>query len=352
MKAVGLAAVAWGVALGVTALTAAPPPPDPVAPEQMRRVYDEVRTPHKYGVVLRPDPGKMVDSPSVFRAGGRWYMTYIQFDNVGYQTRLARSDDLLAWEPLGTVLTGRNGKWDAKQAAGYVALQDPTWGGSYELEKYAGRHWMTYLGGALAGYETDPLAIGVASTTDPTKVQEWERESDGPVLSRDDTDVRPWEQTTLYKSNVIHDPGKRTGHPFVMFYNGKHGRTERIGIAVSDDMVHWKRLGTDPVIDNGPVGISGDPQVVRLGDLWVMFYFGAFWRPGAFDTFAVSHDLVHWTKWTGPDLVAPSEPWDRLYAHKPWVVRHDGVVYHFYCAVGDQGRAIAVATSKEMRKDR
>lgn len=45
------------------------------------------------------------------------------------------------------------------------------------------------------------------------------------------------------------------------------------------------------------------------------------WKPGAFDTFAVSSDLVHWTKWTGPDLVAPSLPWDETYAHKPWVLK-------------------------------
>jgi len=48
------------------------------------------------------------------------------------------------------------------------------------------------------------------------------------------------------------------------------------------------------------------PQVVRPGDVWVMFYFGAFWRPKAFDTFARSYDLVRWTKWEGPDLVTPS----------------------------------------------
>jgi len=103
------------------------------------------------------------------------------------------------------------------------------------------------------------------------------------------------------------------------------------------------------VIDNGK-GISGDPQVVRMGDVWAMFYFGAFWRPKAFDMFACSYDLVHWTKWEGPDLIAPSEPYDETYAHKPWLVKHDGVVYHFYCAVGDQGRVIALATSHDLRR--
>lgn len=97
-------------------------------------------------------------------------------------------------------------------------------------------------------------------------------------------------------------------------------------------------------------GISGDPQIVRMGDLWVMFYFGAFWQPGAFDTFACSNDMVHWTKWEGKHLIESSEPWDKQFAHKPWVIKHNGVVYHFYCAVGDQGRVIALATSKDMKK--
>ena len=48
------------------------------------------------------------------------------------------------------------------------------------------------------------------------------------------------------------------------------------------------------------------------------------------------------------DLVEPSEPWDRKYAHKPWVIKHGGIVYHYYCAVGNSGRVIALATSKDL----
>jgi hypothetical protein len=50
-------------------------------------------------------------------------------------------------------------------------------------------------------------------------------------------------------------------------------------------------------------------------------------------------------------LIAPSEPWDTPFAHKPWLIKHDGVVYHFYCAVGgkEQHRAIALATSRDLR---
>jgi len=31
-------------------------------------------------------------------------------------------------------------------------------------------------------------------------------------------------------------------------------------------------------------------------------------------------------------------------------VKWKGTVYHFYCAVGDQGRVIAVATSRDLRR--
>ena len=50
----------------------------------------------------------------------------------------------------------------------------------------------------------------------------------------------------------------------------------------------------------------------------------------------------------GPRLVEPSELWDKTFAHKPWVLKHDGVVYHYYCAVGNEGRCIALATSRRM----
>jgi predicted GH43/DUF377 family glycosyl hydrolase len=314
-----------------------------------QRVYEEVKTPCKYGIILRGEEGNPVDCPSVFRQGDRWYMVYICMNKKGYETHLAESNDLLKWTPLGKILPfSGQGHWDAYQAAGYIALQDDEWGGSATLQQYADHYWMSYLGGALEGYETDPLAIGIAWTDDPVVPKPWQRLPE-PVLTRDQPDCRYWEKLTQYKSNVIWDKDKTLGSPFVMFYNAKTvSGYERIGMAVSDDMRTWKRFGTEPVIDNGN-GISGDPQVVKMGDLWVMFYFGAFWKPKAFDTFACSYDLIHWAKWNGPHLVEPSEPWDQEFAHKPWLIKYQGVVYHYYCAVGDQGRVIALATSKNLK---
>ena len=39
----------------------------------------------------------------------------------------------------------------------------------------------------------------------------------------------------------------------------------------------------------------------------------------AFNTFAASYDLVHWTDWKGADLIIPSKDYDELFAHKSYV---------------------------------
>lgn len=320
-----------------------------VSLETMENVYDEVKTPYKYGVVFQhPDSTKMIDSPTIFRESGLWYMTYIVFDGQGYETWIAESEDLLHWESKGKILSFTEDTWDANQKAGYVSLVNIDWGGDYSAEKYQDKYWMTYLGGNTAGYEAGVLKIGLANSTTLTEVNEWNTDNP-PLLSPDDKDVRWFENKTIYKSLVIRDRKNLTGHPFVMYYNSKGDTAdyESIGMAVSDDMVSWKRYGERPVITKYK-GISGDAQIAKYNDLYIMFYFGAFWKPGAFERFACSYDLINWTEWEGEDLVSPSEDYDETYAHKPWVIKWNGVVYHFYNAVGNRGRVIALATSRDL----
>ena len=352
--------------VSVATLPAADPPsrtvlPFPSAPERavepavMQRIYDEVKTPFRYGIVIPAEKGEVVDCPNVFRHGKQWYMMYVvNRDQVGYETHLARSDDLLHWEKLGRILTFRPAGWDQWQADGGISLYDYRWDGTHTLGRHDGKYWLSYIGGALKGYETAPLGIGLAWTDDPTAVAEWNRLEENPVLATTQPDVRPFESVTLYKSAVIHDDALTLGWPFVMFFNGKtkQGNHESIGMAVSRDLRHWERYGDGPVVDNKPgkPAISGDPQITKIGDVWVMFYFGFRWKPGAFDTFACSYDLVHWTRWDGANLIEPGPTYDKTFAHKPWLLKHDGVVYHYYCAVGPEGRVIALATSRELKQ--
>ena len=98
--------------------------------------------------------------------------------------------------------------------------------------------------------------------------------------------------------------------------------------------------------------ITGDPQVIRIGDLWVMNFYAYSGKQPAYDTFAVSEDLVNWTIWNGEPTIKAGGMGaiDDRHAHKPWLVKHNGIVYHFYCARSNDGtpRCIALATSKEL----
>jgi predicted GH43/DUF377 family glycosyl hydrolase len=292
-------------------------------------------------------------------------MTYIIFGGRGYETWLAKSKDLLNWKTLGRIMSFSADTllWDAHQKAGYIGLQRYEWGGSYKLEKYKGKNWISYFGGNSRGYEAGVLAIGVAHTKrNVARAHEWER-FPKPVLTATDKDVRWWENRKLFKSTIIHDKRNLTGYPFVMFYNANGDSAannlktrwfERIGMAVSKDMITWTRFNNEPVVHH-PVGITGDPVIQKLGDVYVMFYFGAFWedRKGAFNRFACSYDLVNWTDWKGDNLVESSTPYDELYAHKSFVLKHKGIVYHFYNAVNKkEQRGIAVATSKDLGKSK
>ena len=332
-----------------------------ISSEAMRAIYDDVRTPFKAGMALAPEPGEMLDSPVVFRYGGSWFMMFIRFDGKGYETHLSTSSDLRSWTRLGCVFRrGGKGAWDSSQADGWPALVDTRWDGPNTLNPFNGCYWMMYLGGSSDGYETDPLSTGVAWAEDPSDLRHWTRYEGNPVLRPSDPDARVFERATIYRHFTVEDPMLSCGARFVNFYNAADtvSHREAIGMAVSDDMLHWRRVGDGPVIENGdPLkhSISGDPMIRRIGDLWVMFYFGHQWKGsvGAFDTFACSRDLLHWTKWEGEPLVQPSEPFDALYAHKPWVLKHDSIVYHWYCAVsrdadGREIRGIALATSKDM----
>ena len=336
----------------------------PVSQQRMQAVYEAISTPHKFGLVMAPaDNHHKMDCPTVFREGDSWYMTYLVYDGKGgkdgrgYETWLAKSDDLLHWTTLGRVLPFADKGWDPHQRGGYPALIDPTWGGDYGIKAYKNRYWMTYIGGDTKGYEQGVLKIGLASTDQVVGQAHTWKTTSKPILTPTDKDKSWWENLTLYKSSVLWDSTQILGKPFVMFYNagGVNPTTkvkgERVGIALSDNMKRWTRYPGNPIL-NHEGGITGDAVVQRMGDLWVMFYFSAF-RPGvvhnAFNTFCCSYDLVNWTDWTGEPLIYPSEPYDNQFAHKSSVICHEGVVYHFYCAVNkDDQRGIALATSKSM----
>ena len=149
---------------------------------------------------------------------------------------------------------------------------------------------------------------------------------------------------------------------FYMAHVGFDGNGYQTGLAVSDDLVHWERPFDHPVLPVNPQAwdsvFASDPQVVydSREHQWVMFYYGL-GNLSACDGVAVSQDLYHWTKFPAPILtIGGPHTIDSKYAHKPFVIWHDGALYHYYCACrpsqegdpasnGGEFRCISVARS-------
>ena len=128
--------------------------------KEMEQIYKELQTPYKWGAVIKIK-NKLTDCPTIFQKDGIWYMMYTAIDpgeeNMGYDTYLAVSSDLLHWEEKGKILTRTMESWDGFQIDAGLALMDTAWEGEHELHSYGGKYWATYIGGALPGYETPPL---------------------------------------------------------------------------------------------------------------------------------------------------------------------------------------------------
>lgn len=298
------------------------------------------RTDYKSGEeVLAPSgaPGsydKMaVDCPFVFWHNDRYYMMHVGFDGNGYQTGLAVSNDLLHWKKQ-TVIFKREDRpgWDRGGVAGMWILKQNDMEAVPSLKKVNGKYWMIYHSYPEKGYEAGPAKIGLAYTEDET-LTEWVR-LEQPVLSWEDGNE--WEKGGLYKGCLVEHEGR-----YYMFYNAKDSDRwiwhEQIGVAVSDDMIAWKRVFDSPVIANSAGSwdsyFCADPYVVKDKDKWVMFYYG-YDGKNAREGIAFSEDLIHWEKSDKPVLDhGAAGQIDSTHAHKPCVISKDGCLYHFYCAV-------------------
>lgn len=328
-----------------------------ISDERFEEIYNEIKTPYKYGAVIKFDE-YMADSPSVFKFNGKWYMYYVRIaydTNIsGYETHFSSSDDLINWKYEGAILKrNEEGVWDSKQCGGYGAFIDMNFGGNNEIACVNNKYYMSYLGGASDGYEPDPLHMGLAYSDSPINPDGFKK-IETPILSPYDIDARRYEKKTIYKSNMLIDEDEVLGYRYINYYNSRDKECkERIYMAVSKDAEHWGRLGDSPVINevdtiDGLI-ISGDPQVTKVGDIYVMFYFRLVKGQPAYNTFALSKDLVNWKAWKGEPLIKSEYEWENRHAHKSCVIKEKGVVYHYYCAVNDKNeRFIALATSKEV----
>ena len=330
-------------------------------------MFASYRTDYKLGQpVLAPSgiPGRFdclaVDTPRVFRHQGRFYMIYIGYDGIGYQTALAVSGDLIQWKSLGVVLPREDGdRWDHVGKAGSCIIGDVDLYGSREIQKINGKYWFVYHSYPQEGYETGAAANGLAWTEDESLLH-WHF-LDQPILCKGESGA--WDGGGLYSAWIFpFEDGYR------LYYNGKENLHwpwhEQVGMAFSKDLTHWERFDGNPVFQVGPEGawdsrFSCGQHVLfdSRQKQWVHFYCG-YDGCHAQEGVAVSPDGIHWEKYPEP-IIPHGRPGelDETHAHKPGVIWHKGVLYHFYCAVrparteeerarfGKEFRCITVARS-------
>ena len=313
-----------------------------------------LRTPYKYSkLVLTPSgregefDSKSVDCPFVFYNDGSWWMTFVAFDGIGYQTGLAKSSNLVDWQTLGCILKrDPNSPIRRYNVAMNWILRDSDLSSPGQVIRLGDKYVGAYHSYPNPGYERGPAVIGLAYSPD---LIHWE--AGDPILGSEDGS--PWEHGGLYKPCLI-----QSGGTYFLFYNAKDrdsaGWHEQIGVATSKNLKSWTRFAGNPILRNGGPGafdeyFASDPCVLRDGAVWAFFYYGLDGKQVARDLVAVGPDLFHPAKDPSP-LIEPGPPgsYDSKYAHKPSIITANGDLYHFYCAVGGDPliRGIAVARSR------
>lgn len=311
--------------------------------------------------IPRYEEVKMTDVPTVFQIPGDdlWYMSFIGFDGIGYQSFIAESNDLIHWKNYRIAMDyGPEGSFDY----GGVVL------GAYLYEDYDikaprvlkakgsrqkakdTKYFSLY--GAYprqGGYELRPGYEGLAWSDDGIH---WERAMDEPILSVYDDDRGEWEQSCIYQPWLIEHDGQ-----YFNLYNAANGSIEQMGLAKSANLFEWTRFANNPVIPHGSKGsynekFSSDIKVFWDKDHWVGFFFGV-GQGGAHIMAAYSDDLYHWTVDPEPLYKAGGNPSgiDEKYAHKISLVWNpeNKTYYMFYCAVDKDGnRGIGLITSKPL----
>lgn len=273
-----------------------------------------------------------VDCPFPFYHENRYWMTYVGFDGIGYQTGLACSDDLETWKKKGLLLgRGPKGSITEYNIAMTSILRENEIYSPGRLKKINGQFVGTYHAYPKPGYEAGPAEIGLCYSDD---LLQWDIKESVLIPNPDCS----WESGGLYKSWILEADGT-----FYLFYNAKNITTgdwlEQTGVATSTDLVSWERHGSNPIL---PVSsteafddhFASDPCVLKHGENWVMFYFGLSYDSHARNSAAFSKDLFHWEKSNKIliDIGTKGEI-DSKYAHKPGIIAKGDKLYHFYCAV-------------------
>jgi len=145
----------------------------------------------------------------------------------------------------------------------------------------------------------------------PPKIGEWVKYYDNPIFKPGPPGS--WEEKSVDCFTIGIFNGK-----YMMWYVGTpYNLVCQIGLATSDDGIHWKRCPENPVLKIGPPGSWDDSILICQSvifdneeKIYKMWYVGGNSK-GVFGIgYATSPDGIHWTKYPGNPVLRPTEPWE------------------------------------------
>jgi predicted GH43/DUF377 family glycosyl hydrolase len=128
-----------------------------------------------------------------------------------------------------------------------------------------------------------------------------------------------WDERGVADPEVI-----RIGNWFYMYYLGQdRARRQRLGVARSADGLRWERLRANPILELGGAGAFdenglGEPAMWSYGGFYWLLYTGRDVAENRRLGLARSGDGVHWKKL--PAVFSGQQPWDSKVLCDPSVV--------------------------------
>jgi predicted GH43/DUF377 family glycosyl hydrolase len=266
---------------------------------------------------IRPDPiltrgpeaWDSVDvlNPSVVRFGGVLWNLYSGYDGHTWHTGVATSADPFAWHKQGRILSPASKTWEQS----YIAAN-----GSALVHE--GRLWYWYQAG-------NPPRLGLTVSDDG---RDWKRHMT-PVVELGP--VGSWDERGIGDPYVIEAAGR-----FRLFYTGlDRARRQRLGVAQSSDGVHWTKLRSNPILDIGADASFdenglGEPAVWASNGHYWMLYTGRDRSEIRRIGMAESDDGVHWQRSTRAKVLAGEKEWDSKVVCDPSILPTEGGVHVWF----------------------
>jgi sucrose-6-phosphate hydrolase SacC (GH32 family) len=187
---------------------------------------------------------------------------------------------------------------------------DKGWLDTPEIVRGNNGYHLYYYGDTIQQSPWKSAAIGVAHSPDGIH---WTKDPLNPIFTKGNTGQ--WDQTWVESPAVLYD---NTSGEYKMWYNGVDTANWRIhiGLATSNDGIHWTRYPGNPILSAGNWGSYDDmwlgtPAVIYKGGKYEMWYSSTSTRSynpplSKFDTinicYATSTNGINWIKFPGNPL--------------------------------------------------